>query len=105
MKFNLVELRIHNEKLPFHVFPFYIRTNFEACSAAVDTMQEVAVDLRDVELLFVLPETEVKEAAQHMIFLKSIHYLREEIRVAGREFSLWKSRLQAIGRAKSKMTF
>ncbi|XP_040203696.1 LOW QUALITY PROTEIN: midasin [Rana temporaria] len=79
---------------------FYSWTNFEACSAAVDTMQEVAVDLRDVELLFVLPETEVKEAAQHMIFLKSIHYLREEIRVAGREFSLWKSRLQAIGRAK-----
>ncbi|PIO34596.1 hypothetical protein AB205_0072010, partial [Aquarana catesbeiana] len=81
---------------------FYSWTNFEACSAAVDTMQEVAVDLRDVELLFVLPETEVKEAAQHMIFLKSIHYLREEIRIAGREFSLWKSRLQAIGRAKTE---
>nr|DBA26506.1 TPA: hypothetical protein GDO54_010752 [Pyxicephalus adspersus] len=68
--------------------------------AALDTMQEIAADLRDVELMFVLPETEVKEAAQHMIFLKSIHYLREEIRIAGREFSLWKSRLQAIGRAK-----
>lgn len=80
--------------------PFYSWANFEACSAAVDGMQEIAVDLREVELLFLLPETEVKEAAQHMIFLKSIHYLREEIRTAGREFSLWKSRLQAIGRAK-----
>ncbi|XP_018427598.1 PREDICTED: midasin [Nanorana parkeri] len=80
--------------------PFYSWTNFEACSGALDIMQEISVDLRDVELLFLLPETEVKEAAQHMSFLKSIHYLREEIRIAGREFSLWKSRLQAIGRAK-----
>ncbi|XP_068087248.1 midasin [Hyperolius riggenbachi] len=80
--------------------PFYSWKDFETCSAALDTMQQIALDLRDVELQFVLPETEVKEAAQHMTFLKSIHYLREEIRVAIREFALWKSRLQAIGRAK-----
>ncbi|XP_056422084.1 midasin [Hyla sarda] len=79
---------------------FYSWKNYEACTSALDTMQQVALDLREVELLFVLPETEVKEAAQHMPFLKSIHYIREEIRVAVREFSLWKSRLQAIGRAK-----
>ncbi|XP_075718267.1 midasin isoform X3 [Rhinoderma darwinii] len=79
---------------------FYSWKNFEACSSALDTMQQIALDLREVELLFVLPETEVKEAAQHMAFLKSIHYMREEIRVAVREFTLWKSRLQAIGRAK-----
>lgn len=65
-------------------------------------MQQIALDLREVELLFVLPDTEVKEAAQHVTFLKSVHFIREEIRVAVREFSLWKSRLQAIGRAKSK---
>ncbi|XP_066464567.1 midasin isoform X2 [Eleutherodactylus coqui] len=80
--------------------PFYSWTHFETCSSALDTMQEIAHDLREIEFLFVLPETEVKEAAQHMTFLKSIHYMREEIRVAVREFGLWKSRLQAIGRAK-----
>ncbi|XP_073531808.1 midasin [Phyllobates terribilis] len=79
---------------------FYSWTNFETCSSALETMQQVALDLREVELLFVLPETEVKEAAQHVIFLKSIHHIREEIRVAIRDFALWKSRLQAIGRAK-----
>ncbi|KAM3931945.1 midasin [Leptodactylus fuscus] len=79
---------------------FFSWKNFEACSSALDTMQHIALSLRDVELLFVLPETEVKEAAQHITFLKSIHYIREEIRVAVREFTLWKSRLQAIGRAK-----
>lgn len=71
----------------------------------METMQEIALDLRDVELLFVLPETEVKEAAQHMTFLNGIHYLREEIRIVAREFSLWNSRLQAVGRAKSKITY
>lgn len=79
---------------------FYSWENFEACSSALDTMQQIALDLREVELLFVLPETEVKEAAQHVTFLKSVHFIREEIRVAVREFSLWDSRLQAIGRAK-----
>ncbi|KAM9316620.1 LOW QUALITY PROTEIN: midasin [Gastrophryne carolinensis] len=79
---------------------FYSWKHFEAFSTALDTMQQMALDLRDIELLFVLPETEVKEAVQHMSFLKTIHYLREEIRIAGREFALWKSRLQAIGRAK-----
>ncbi|XP_069830836.1 midasin-like isoform X3 [Dendropsophus ebraccatus] len=79
---------------------FYSWKHFEACSSALDSMQQIALDLREVELLFVLPETEVKEAAQHLPFLKSIHYIREEIRVAIREFTLWKSRLQAIGRAK-----
>ncbi|XP_040284697.1 midasin isoform X1 [Bufo bufo] len=79
---------------------FYSWKHFEACSSALDTMQQMAQDLREVELLFVLPEREVKEAAQHMTFLKSIHYIREEVRIAVREFTLWKSRLQAIGRAK-----
>ncbi|KAM4043140.1 midasin isoform 2-T2 [Anomaloglossus baeobatrachus] len=79
---------------------FYSWNNFETCSSALETMQQIAVDLREVELLFVLPETEVKEAAHHVTFLKSIHYIREEIRVAVRDFTLWKSRLQAIGRAK-----
>ncbi|XP_063773055.1 midasin [Pseudophryne corroboree] len=79
---------------------FYSWKDFETCSVALDTMQEIAHDLKEVELLFVLPETEVREAAQHMTFLKSIHYVREEVRVAVKEFTLWKSRLQAIGRAK-----
>ncbi|KAM8954164.1 midasin [Pelodytes ibericus] len=81
---------------------YYSWKDFEACSTALETMQEVAVDLREVENLFVLPDTEVKEAAQHMTFLKSLNYIREEIRIAMREFTLWKSRLQAIGRAKRK---
>ncbi|KAG8582222.1 hypothetical protein GDO81_007964 [Engystomops pustulosus] len=80
--------------------PFYSWENFETCSSALDNMQQMALDLRELELLFILPETEVKEAAQHITFLKSIHFIREEIRVAVREFTLWKSRLQAIGRAK-----
>ncbi|XP_075058881.1 midasin [Mixophyes fleayi] len=79
---------------------FYSWKHFEACSVAMDTMQQIALDLKEVELLFVLPETEVKEASQHMTFLKSIHYIKEEVRIAFKEFTLWKSRLQAIGRAK-----
>ncbi|KAM4771043.1 midasin [Rhinophrynus dorsalis] len=79
---------------------FYSWKDFEACSSALDTMHDVSMELREVETLFVLPETEVKEAAQHMTFLRSLHYMREEVRTAMREFSLWKSRLQAMGRAK-----
>ncbi|XP_063299642.1 midasin [Pelobates fuscus] len=85
-----------------HETLLYSWKDFEVCSSALDSMQQVAIDLREVETLFVLPDTDVKEAAQHMTFLKSLLYIREEIRVAMKEFSLWKSRLQAIGRAKRK---
>uniref|UniRef100_A0A8C5QIK7 Midasin n=1 Tax=Leptobrachium leishanense TaxID=445787 RepID=A0A8C5QIK7_9ANUR len=81
---------------------FYSWKDFEVCATALDTMQQVAVDLREVESRFVLPEKDVKEAAQHITFLKSLLYIREEIRVAIRDFTLWTSRLQAIGRAKRK---
>ncbi|XP_053314521.1 midasin [Spea bombifrons] len=81
---------------------YYSWKDFETCSSALDTMQHIAMDLREVESLFVLLNTDVKEAAQHMTFLKSIHYIREEVRTAIREFTLWRSRLQAIGRAKRK---
>ncbi|KAE8602908.1 hypothetical protein XENTR_v10014171 [Xenopus tropicalis] len=79
---------------------FYSWNDFEACSSALDTMQDIAHELREVESKFVLPETDVKEAAQYMTFLKSLHYIRDEVRNAMREFTLWKSRLQAMGRAK-----
>ncbi|KAG8444766.1 hypothetical protein GDO86_009802 [Hymenochirus boettgeri] len=80
--------------------PFYAWSDFEACSSALDTMQDIAIELREVESMFVPPETDVKDTVQHITFLKSLHYIREEIRTAMREFTLWKSRLQAMGRAK-----
>ncbi|KAM4694301.1 midasin [Discoglossus pictus] len=79
---------------------FYSWKDFEACSSGVDVMQQVSSELRELESLFVLPEVEIAEATQHMTFLKSLHYIREEIRNSVREFTVWKTHLHAVGAAK-----
>ncbi|MEE6475824.1 hypothetical protein FKM82_010868 [Ascaphus truei] len=78
---------------------FYSWQDFEACSSGLDILQRISIELQEVESLFVLPGT---EAAQHMTLLKSLHYIRGEVRKTAEEFTVWKTNLHSLGTAKRK---